>query len=623
MNELVCGAGSTEFIGEETTGGPEDFTMDELPGNNIGETTQLHRFLSQHLFESTEEVDRTESRPVTTTPTKQQGLRPVDKDDEACLNTLAFYYWLQKVSPAGQTPPAQAIWEISHRYPDFVREVLPDRLPEQTLHDPEAIEECSVWLLEQAREQLDATTFDPNERLIDVLVHFGRLEVPHTSFDAWRSLALGRAIKRCVKTAPIPNAFPDDQGRIPSNPLLAAGLAAIWKGGSKARLLVSGWRENQAERPVYVYRKGKQGRVIVYPNAAGSASTPFMRREDAWKLVEGLSPFTGDVILAVLAQLCEPSTGDRPKYPMLQPVRITADAILKYKGIQRWGERRIELRQRVSEEMERLRTLRFDIQKIPAENPKTGSWDAQGVSWQDDRLFDIVKVEQYQETLFGEREQVGVSWMVRPGQWAYYWLNSQGTLWIGRLARTLLELDHRGTALTKKIGQRVALLHSALRIEEPLTLRIDRLLEDVGELPEPASRTKNWAGRTRERFDKALLELREHRVFTAVEWPEGFMPGSGTRHSGWVNEWLGSKVSITLPSALPQLPEGKIEHIEETRIFDGVALKKVRKTREVKQKELAGLLNISVPYLSQLENGKRQPSDVLERKIQEWLSRDR
>jgi hypothetical protein len=43
------------------------------------------------------------------------------------------------------------------------------------------------------------------------------------------------------KQPPIPPAFPDQRGTIPANPLIAAGMAALWKGGAKARHLQGGW----------------------------------------------------------------------------------------------------------------------------------------------------------------------------------------------------------------------------------------------------------------------------------------------------------------------------------------------------------------------------------------------
>jgi hypothetical protein len=138
-------------------------------------------------------------------------------------------------------------------------------------------------------------------------------------------------------------------------------MAALWKGGAKARHLQGGRQATEAGRPIYQHRGRKGGRILVYPHGAPSATAPLPTPEALWNLVEQLNPFTADVALAVLAQLCEPSMGRKPQAPFLEPVRITADAILQYKGIRRWGGERRLLHERVFEEMERLRSLHFDL----------------------------------------------------------------------------------------------------------------------------------------------------------------------------------------------------------------------------------------------------------------------
>lgn len=441
------------------------------------------------------------------------------------------------------------------------------------------------------------------------------------------------------RIAPIPDAFPDEIGRLPNNPLVAAGMAAIYKGGPRAQILLGGWRENEAGRPIYQHTGVRGGRILIYPNLVQSAADPLMTTENLWKFIRSLNPFTGDVALAVLAQLCEPSLGDKPKHPLLESVRISADSILSYKGIQRWGMERRLLQKRVFEEMERLRALYFDVEKWPAWNPKTGKWDPTGVSWQGDRLFDIVKVEMYQESLFEEREQIEVSWSVRAGQWAYWWLNAQGRVWISRMARVLLDLDHRenrgAAVMAKKIGQRVALLDGAIQPGMLNPLRIDHLIESVGELPMPEERVKNWAGRTRERFDEAMLKLQEVGVFAKVEWPDDYGPGDPDRSKGWVEKWLTAHVQITLPKTPPELPKDEPRALPEPQRqrkpgprskkmiaeqqIDSTTIRKTRIERGWSQEALAQYLNVTQACLSQVETGKRLLSKGLMDKLCVWL----
>lgn len=423
-----------------------------------------------------------------------------------------------------------------------------------------------------------------------------------------------------------PEAFPRGHGQFPNNPLIAAGMQAIWKGGKKARHLQGGWSESEGGRVTYQHLGGRGGRILVYPNLVHSAADSLPTTQALWSFVENLNPFTGDVALAVLAQLVEPSQGDRPKYPLLQPVRITADAILRYKGIQRWGlERRLQ-EERVAKEMEYLRSLTFDVESFPTFNPETGRRD-QGC-WEGDRLFDIVKVERIQETFFGESEVVQVAWLVRAGHWAYWWLNPQGRVYLARMARVLLELDHQGTAMAKKLGQRLILLAGAIR--EFQKLCIDRLLEDVGELPEPSLRDKKWAGRIRDRFDTALLALQEANIIATVQWPDGSGPEDPDRSKGWVQKWLTSCVHITMPSSAPppaprQLPAPpchyarKKARLNPEQRIEGTAIRAARQARGLGQQALADLLTISRKHLSDLENDKKLPSRELAKKIHGWL----
>jgi len=315
----------------------------------------------------------------------------------------------------------------------------------------------------------------------------------------------------------------------------------------------------------------------------------------------------------------------------LEPVRITADAILQYKGIRRWGVERRLLHERVFAEMERLRSLYFDVDKYPERHPTTGKWDPRGVSWHGDRLFDIVQVELYQESLFGDRERIEVSWLVRAGQWAHWWLNAQGRVWVGRMARLLLEFDHReqrgAAVMAKKIGQRLVLLGEILPVGTPITRRLDHILEDIGELPQPDQRHRHWLRRTRHRVEGGLDLLHDVGVCT-VGWPEGYSSIPNRR-------WLETKIQLTVPETLPALPPPSLQetatpqrrgrrgrpHARAATIpqVEGATVRQTRLERYWSQKTLATHLKISVPYLSQLENGTRLPSAAVTAKLLEWF----
>lgn len=463
-------------------------------------------------------------------------------------------------------------------------------------------------------------------------------------FEAWK--------KRCKVNLPpspgflaspeavnmhIPDVFRNGSAFVPDNPATTTVIAAIYAGGPRARNLLGGWKTSPTGGPIFERLLRNGGRILAYPGIETRPDASLPTAESLWSFVERLGPFTADVALAVLAQMVEPSNGKRPQYPLLEPVPITAEAILRYKGIQRYGMERRILELRIAEAMDQLQALRFDVEQLRANDPAANKPIKGGASWRGDRLFDIVKVTKWQEDLFGERKQIGVGWTVRAGQWAYYWFNAQGRVWLARMSKALLELDHRenrpAAVLAKKIGWYLSTVASRSRT---FYIQIRKLLEDIGELPVPEARDKHWAGRTRDRFDEAMLTLREAGVLQTVEWPDGYGPEDTDRSKGWVQRWLDAHVSGTLPEAAPELPRRQAVHAlparrrrrhkeaapEQTQI-DGLAIRKARIERKWSQEELARHLGISRSYLAKLETGRRLPSQDLARKLKAWLAEQR
>ena len=83
-----------------------------------------------------------------------------------------------------------------------------------------------------------------------------------------------------------------------------------------AKMLTASWRESNGN-VVYGHRMKKGGgQVLFYFNPA-RANGPIPTTDTLWEYVEGLNPFTADVVLAVLAQLAghrHPSLPGAPDY---------------------------------------------------------------------------------------------------------------------------------------------------------------------------------------------------------------------------------------------------------------------------------------------------------------------
>lgn len=441
-------------------------------------------------------------------------------------------------------------------------------------------------------------------------------------------------------TRHIPNAFSDGCGQIPNNPLVAAAFAAVFKGGSKARSLINGWEADENGRLRYRHIGRRGGEISVYfddSNPEGSTSHSPLAKQIS--CIESLNPLTADVLFAILAQLCEKSSGNRTFYPLSTPVLISTNAILKYKNIQRWGWERSDLRRRIKQELELIRQLRFDIIQFPSWDPGIKSWNHKGVSAIGDKIVDLVDFDEITMVLDNREKLVDAMWSARVGHWSRWWLNTQAKVWLGEIPIDLLELDHRanrGAAnLAKKIGLGTTVLLEALKSRSYIERRVDHLLEAIGELPIKEARDSHWAGRTRDRFDEALIRLQEAGIFAKVEWPKGDGPGDLDRNKGWVNRWLESKIKIHRRNAVvreeqpgakqgrqwsPKRRKSRNGSAKMDAGLSGRAIRKRRIEESLTQEQLARKLNISNAYLSKIENQKVPITKDVMQRLSEYLT---
>lgn len=342
----------------------------------------------------------------------------------------------------------------------------------------------------------------------------------------------------------IPSAFLDGAARIPSNPAVTTALASILNGGPCAKQLMGGWFAAEGGFPAYARRGRQRGHVTVRigppPGEEESPPDP----ADQWKAVEGMSALTLDTALIVLAQLCDPRFGDKTFHPDRQPVGISAESVIAYKGYRRWGREREAFRSRIAEEISRLSRLRIDVNEFPGWDPEVGRWNPRGVSISGDRLFEVVTIG-IRKAWDPALSQV---WPIRLGGWTRWWMNPQGKVWSTKLPAVLIELDHRpnraAQVLAKKIGLNSILLLATARGRPSIVRRIDRLLEDVGNLPCFECRHDHWAGRIRDRFEESMMLLVEAGLISGVNWPENALPGDFNRQKGWVDHWLAEKIEI-------------------------------------------------------------------------------
>jgi transcriptional regulator with XRE-family HTH domain len=432
----------------------------------------------------------------------------------------------------------------------------------------------------------------------------------------------------------IANAFPDGWGNIPDNPLVAASVAALFKGGRGARSLTGGWSSDEGRLTYRHIGESGGGVVVSLDPDAVRASEGDADLDSQWSFVEGICPLTVDVLLAVLAQTCAPGTDNESKRPLLASITVTARAILGYKGLQRWGAEGVALRRHVDQEIVRLHGLRFDVGRIRAGDPGPGRWNADGVSVNAGRLFDIVDSTIVFSTRKGSTERSETVWLTRVGEWAQGCMESRAESRLTAVPRQVLELDHRrnrGSAvLAKKIGLNVMMLWGAMRRRESLDRRISELLADTGELPGRDLRGSRWGARMRSRLDEAVVMLQDRGVLGVVEWPTGIEPGTARRITGWVETWLTGRIVLHRRDVLENCYAEAAKHFREKReagkttsgpieLRRGSVIRTIRISRNVSQGRLAGELGISAAYLSQIENDKRMASRAVLGRIAGWV----
>ena len=154
--------------------------------------------------------------------------------------------------------------------------------------------------------------------------------------------------------------------------------------------------------------------------------------------------------------------------------------------------------------------------------------------------------------------------------------------------------------------------------------RVSTLLEATGETLNERSPL-----RTRERFEKALDQLAEDGLIAAwhyVKWNEEI-----TANKGWAKYWLNTSVVIEPPNLVKEhyrsieknkkhIVEQKSakKEVEDQRLGDKVL--KCRKERNLTLLQLAEELQVSAPYISNIERNQVKPSAQLKAKILKWLN---
>lgn len=129
--------------------------------------------------------------------------------------------------------------------------------------------------------------------------------------------------------------------------------------------------------------------------------------------------------------------------------------------------------------------------------------------------------------------------------------------------------------------------------------------------------------RSRERLEKALDQLESDKIIAAwhyIKWDENI-----TANKGWSKYWLNTSIVIE-PSQVVQEHYRSIERKSKKERVPkqhdskfGERLLSRRKERNITLLQLAEELDVTAPYISNIERNKVKPSAKLRAKILKWL----
>lgn len=155
------------------------------------------------------------------------------------------------------------------------------------------------------------------------------------------------------------------------------------------------------------------------------------------------------------------------------------------------------------------------------------------------------------------------------------------------------------------------------------------LLEAIGE--KMNTRTPS---RTRERFEKALDILLEDGVIAS--WHYENWDESIAEFKGWANIWMNSMILIEPPEIIKDQyrsiekkqkgqmedPHTKLIHTNQKKNEQlGEQIRTTRKNLNLTLFQLAEELEISAPYVSNIERGIKIPSNKIRSKMMKWLEK--
>ncbi|WP_045214528.1 hypothetical protein, partial [Desulfonatronovibrio magnus] len=216
------------------------------------------------------------------------------------------------------------------------------------------------------------------------------------------------------------------------------------------------------------------------------------------EVIQGFSLFTLDVLMVLLGHLSSTYCQNKTDQPMALKSIVTTREILGYKEVKSYGERRWNLIEKISAEVERLGNIKV---KVSNAKGKDGPLNYNG------KLI-ILKLVKRDFNPF-TKHYTPTCWEIQAGSWAMHYMSKDNFEFIGKLSQEVLALDHReqrGTeSFAKKIMYSLFVLPGGTHyIKNGAKKSFKQLLQLIGEYRETPGLDRKVTPRNLQRLGKAL-----------------------------------------------------------------------------------------------------------------------
>lgn len=298
---------------------------------------------------------------------------------------------------------------------------------------------------------------------------------------------------------------------VPNNQVLSVITRAILGGAEDFRDKPGGWVERSN---VWVFQDTQ-------PNSGEiTVSAP------SEEVIQGFSIFTLDVLIVLLGHLSSTYCQNKTDQPMALKSMITAREILGYKGVKSYGERRWNLIEKISAEVERLGSLKV---KVSNAKGKDRPMDYNG------KLILLKQVKRDFNPF--TKHYVPTAWQIRAGNWATHYMSKDNFEFIGKLSQEVLALDHREQRGTESFAKKImyslfVLPGGTYYINNGAKKSFKQLLQLIGEYKEVNSRDRRRLTRSLKSLGRGLDYLTDQQIIT-TSIPDGVSSFIETYSQPW------------------------------------------------------------------------------------------